>query len=78
MSQTRSFNIGTSFFMIGSLMVFMGCASHPRYGASPRHKRGCDCPKWNAVPVKGGQNGLRVDLMKGNRDLATLDHGSSH
>ena len=59
-------------------MVFMGCASHPRYGAAPKHKRGCDCPKWNAVPVKEKKDELRVDLTGRNNDLANLNDGSSH
>lgn len=64
--------------MIGIWMVFMGCAAHPRYGASPKHKHGCDCPKWNALPVHEKKNELRVDVMERNSDLAQLNHGSSH
>lgn len=78
MSQTRSFSIFTSFFMIGIWMAVTGCASHARYGAAPKHKRGCDCPKWNAVPVKEKKNELRVDMTERNSDLAHLNHGSSH
>lgn len=60
-------------------MLLLGCASHPRYGSAPKHKRGCDCPKWNAIPAeKGDRKGLRVDMTERNGDLATLYHGSSH
>ncbi len=35
----------------GTAMVLQGCAgTRPRYGAAPHKKRGCDCPKWNALP----------------------------
>ncbi|MEO8734600.1 MAG: hypothetical protein ABI373_09740 [Flavobacteriales bacterium] len=61
--------------MIASWMVIMGCASHPRYGAAPKHKRGCDCPKWNAVPLKDVKNELRVDMTQRNSDLADLNNG---
>ena len=63
--------------MFGTLMIFAGCASH-NYGAAPKHKRGCDCPKWNAVPMKEKENERRVDMMERNSDLANLNDGSRH
>ena len=64
--------------MIGMWMFFTGCASHPRYGSAPKHKRGCDCPKWNALPGKENKNELRVDMLERNSDLAQVNDGSSH
>lgn len=75
MSQTRYFNPRSLFFMFGTLLIFSGCASHPRYGATKKHKRGCDCPKWNVVPMKDNKNELRVDMTERNSDLADLNNG---
>ena len=70
-------NIRASFFMLGSLLFLMGCASHPRYGSSPRKKKGCDCPKWNAVP-SNNQNEYRVHQAAQNPDLAIFTDATSY
>ena len=75
MSQTRYFNPRSLLFMFGTILTFAGCASH-HYGAAPKHKRGCDCPKWNAVPMKEKKNELRVYMTERNSDLANLNDGS--
>ena len=36
---------------LGALVALTACASGPRYGASKRKKKGCDCPTWNLVPA---------------------------
>ena len=59
------------FFMFGSLLFLMGCASHPRYGASPHKKKGCDCPKWNSVPP-GSKKEFRVDNTMPTPDTAVF------
>jgi hypothetical protein len=62
----------------GAFLLVAGCASRPKYGASPRHKHGCDCPKWNAIP-NGLKDGVRVGLDEGRNNLATVNgHGSDH
>lgn len=63
----------------GAFLLFAGCASRPRYGASPRHRHGCDCPKWNAVPEVMKKD-VRVAVDDGsNDDLATVNgHGIDH
>lgn len=62
-------NIRPLFFMLGSLLFLMGCASHPRYGASPRKKKGCDCPKWNALPKEASKE-YRVQNTNWTPDIA--------
>ncbi len=52
--------------MLGIILFASACASHPRYGASPRHKRGCDCPKWNAMP-RPAHHTLNAEIPKGNQ-----------
>ncbi len=64
-------NIRALVFMLGSLLFLMGCASHSRYGASPRKKKGCDCPKWNAVPP-GSSKEYRVDNAMRTNDTSVF------
>jgi hypothetical protein len=77
MSQTHLFHIRPLIFMFGTLILLAGCASHPRYGASPRKKKGCDCPKWTAVP-KSQNNEYRVEHVAPNHDLVTFTHAAHH
>ena len=64
---------------LGAFLLFAGCASRPKYGAAPRHKHGCDCPKWNAVPPVMKKD-VRVAVDDGmNDDLSTVTgHGGSN
>lgn len=77
MSQSHLFHIRSLIFMFGTLILLAGCASHPRYGASPRKKKGCDCPKWNAVP-KSQNNEYRSEHVAPNHDLVTFTHAAHH
>ena len=56
------------------LLFLTACASHPRYGASPRHKRGCDCPKWNAAPAVPGKD-IRVQAPERPKENLSLNDG---
>jgi hypothetical protein len=44
------------------LLVAVGCASGPRYGAARRKKKGCDCPHWNRVDRPA--NGMHASLTR--------------
>lgn len=77
MSQTCLFHIRSLIFMLGTLFLLASCASHPRYGASPRKKKGCDCPKWNAVP-KSRNNEYRVERPILKHDLVAFTHAPHH
>ena len=50
-----------------SAMLFMSCASGPKYGASKRKKKGCDCPHWNQAPSRD-KNGVRAAVC-GNKEV---------
>lgn len=61
------------------LVLCMSCASGPRYGASPKHKKECDCPKWNAVPAPPSRDVRAMDGEVGPTDRLTADaHGSGN
>lgn len=77
MSRSPFFHTRTLLLLFGTLLIAAGCASRPPYGASPRHKRGCDCPKWNAVPGGPGKD-IRVDGPERPRDIASLNDGHDH
>ena len=48
-------------FISMSAMLFLSCASGPKYGASKHKKKGCDCPHWNHAPDQD-RNGVRADV----------------
>ncbi len=50
----------------------MGCASGPRYGASRKHNKSCDCPHWNAVP-RQDERGI---WSQNDNPARTVDHGA--
>lgn len=52
--------------LVAMLLVPLGCASGPHYGASRKKSKSCDCPHWNkvtkpsnAVWSRAGQQGTR-------------------
>lgn len=65
----------TLLLMFGTLILATGCASRPRYGAAPRHKRGCDCPKWNAAPQAAGKD---VHAQVTDPDFPRLTNAAHH
>jgi hypothetical protein len=51
-----------------------GCASGPKYGASGKRSKSCDCPHWNAVPKQeGGGTWSMNESLQG-----TAEHGTSN
>jgi hypothetical protein len=44
-----------NFFLAGALassFFLSGCGGSPRYGASHKKSKSCDCPHWNKVTKK--------------------------
>jgi hypothetical protein len=57
--------------LITTLVVVTGCAGGPKYGASGKRSKSCDCPHWNAVPKQEGR-----ELWSKNDNLPrTTEHG---
>lgn len=77
MHKSRYINTLFLLFIMGTMLSTSGCASNRHYGASPHKKRGCDCPKWNAVPAHPGK-GIRVETVRAEQDLALLNDASRH
>lgn len=67
----------TLLLMLGTLVIVSGCASRPRYGAAPRHKRGCDCPKWNAAPGHESKD-VRAQLINQAPEHSSVHHATHH
>ena len=47
----------TTMLITGALftsIIGAGCGNGPKYGAARKHKKGCDCPHWNAAPKQEG------------------------
>ena len=38
-----------------TILLSEGCANGPKYGASKKHSKSCDCPHWNALPKRTHQ-----------------------
>jgi hypothetical protein len=38
--------------LASSFFLSMGCGGGPRYGASHKKNKSCDCPHWNKVTTK--------------------------
>ncbi|MFT3884982.1 MAG: hypothetical protein QM724_05985 [Flavobacteriales bacterium] len=62
------------------LVLCLSCASGPRYGAArSKHRKECDCPKWNAVPAPATKDVRAMDGGIGPTDRVTADtHGSGN
>lgn len=53
MERTHDLSGSTLVVVVLAVAVLVGgCATGPRYGASRKHSKSCDCPHWNAVPKK--------------------------
>lgn len=49
--------------LLAVALLLASCANGPKYGAARKHKKSCDCPHFNAVPMRD------YDVH------ASLDHG---
>lgn len=63
---------------LATLLLTASCASGPRYGASRKHKKECDCPKWNALPRPAPGRDVRADLEDLSNDPTVTAHASRH
>lgn len=63
---------------LATLLLTASCASGPRYGASRKHKKECDCPKWNALPRPADGRDVRADLEAPSNDANVTAHASHH
>lgn len=41
--------IGSGALLTVCLLLLVSCASGPKYGASRKQSKSCECPHWNAV-----------------------------
>jgi hypothetical protein len=62
---------------LATLLITPGCASGPKYGASRKREKGCDCPKWNALPQRAGQD-VRVDTEDAKNDPVNVTAHVTH
>lgn len=78
MTLTRSM---TTLILSGALAILTtasGCASGPRYGASRKHRKECDCPKWNALPRATGRDVRAMKEEQQNDPENVTAHATHH
>lgn len=71
-------NMILSVALITTVIIGTGCGGGPKYGASGKRNKKCDCPHWNAVPKQEGREVWSMNNPSCNTGVLqrTTDHGA--